>query len=52
MSLYEINWIINKREEKLTKETDEDLVKHLLPIIYAGYKDIFLKAALDKLPPY
>jgi len=52
MSLYKIDRIIDEREEKLTKETDEDLVKRLFPTIYAGYKDIFLKVALDKLPPY
>ena len=51
-SLYKINRIINKREEKLAKETDKELVKRLLFTIYAGYKNIFLKAALDKLPPY
>ena len=51
-SLYKINWIIDEREEKPTKETDKDLVKCLLPTIYAGYKDVFLKAALDKLPPH
>jgi len=51
-SLYEINQIINKREEKLAKETNKELVKRLLPTIYIGYKNAFLKAALDKLPPY
>ena len=51
-SLYKINRIINEREEKLAKETNKELVKRLLPTIYTGYKDIFLKAALDKLPPY
>src|SRR5882757_4189359 len=51
-SLYKINRIINKREEKLAKETNKELVKRLLPTIYAGYKNTFLKAALDKLPPY
>jgi len=51
-SLYKINRIINKKEEKPAKETNEELVKRLLPTIYTGYKDIFLKAALDKLPPY
>ena len=51
-SLYEINRIISKREEELAKETDEELVKRLLSTIYARYKSIFLKAALDKLPPY
>jgi hypothetical protein len=51
-SLYEINQIINKREEELAKETNKELVKRLLPTIYVGYKDIFLKAALDELPPY
>jgi len=51
-SLYEINRIINKREEKPAKETNKELVKRLLPTIYAGYKDAFLKAALDELPPY
>ena len=51
-SLYEIDWIIAEREEELVEETNEELVKRLLPTIYAGYKDAFLKAALDKLPPY
>src|SRR6266567_693888 len=51
-SLYKINQIINKREEKPTKETNKKLVKRLLPTIYTGYKDIFLKAALNKLPPH
>src|SRR5882757_6346706 len=51
-SLYKINRIITKREEELAKETNKELVKCLLPTIYAGYKDIFLRAALDKLPPY
>ena len=51
-SLYKINRIINNREERLAKETDEELVKRLLSTIYTNYKDIFLKAALDKLPPY
>jgi len=52
ISLYKINRIINNREERLDKETDEELVKRLLPTIYIGYKDAFLKAALNKLPPY
>src|SRR6266850_7885755 len=51
-SLYKINRIITKREEELAKETNKKLVKRLLPTIYIGYKDIFLKVALDKLPPY
>jgi len=51
-SLYKINRIINKREEKLIKETNKELVKRLLPTVYAKYKDVFLRAALDKLPPY
>jgi hypothetical protein len=51
-SLYKINWIINKREEELTKETNKELVKCLLPIYFLGYRDAFLKAALDILPPY
>ena len=50
--MYEINRIINKREEKPAEETDEELVERLLPTIYAGYKDVFLKAATDELPPY
>jgi len=52
MSLYKINQIINNREERLVKETNKELVKRLLFTIYIDYKDIFLKAALDKLPPY
>src|SRR5712672_3962621 len=51
-SLYKINRIITKREEELAKETNKELVKYLLPTSYIGYKDVFLKAALDKLPPY
>ncbi len=51
-SLYEIDQIINKREEKLAEETDKELVKYLLPTIYAGYKNAFFKVALDKLPPH
>jgi len=52
ISLYKINRIINNREERPTKETDKKLVKYLLFTIYIDYKDAFLKAALDKLPPY
>jgi len=52
ISLYKINWIINEREEKLIKETNKELVERLLPTVYAKYKDAFLRAALDKLPPY
>jgi len=51
-SLYKINRIINNKEERLAKETDKELVKHLLSTIYINYKDTFLKAALNKLPPY
>jgi len=51
-SLYEINQIINKREKELAKETNKELVKRLLLTSYMGYKNTFLKAALDKLPPY
>jgi hypothetical protein len=51
-SLYKINRIITKREEELVEETNKELVKRLFPTIYTGYKDVFLKAALDKLPPY
>ena len=51
-NLYKINWIITEREEEPAEETDKELVKHLLPTIYMGYKDVFLKVALDKLPPY
>jgi len=52
ISLYKINRIINKREEKLIKKTNKELVECLLPTIYAKYKDAFLRATLDKLPPY
>ena len=51
-SLYKINQIINKREEKLTKEINKELIKRLFFIIYVRYKGIFLKTALNKLPPY
>jgi len=33
-------------------ETNKKLVKRFLLTIYTGYKNAFLKAALDKLPPY
>jgi len=52
ISLYKINQIINNREERPAKETDKKLVERLLFTIYINYKDIFLKAALDKLPPH
>ena len=51
-SLYKINQIINKREEKLTKETKKEFIKCLFFTIYARHKGIFLKAALDELPPH
>ena len=51
-SLYKINRIINEREEKPAKETNKELVKRLLPTIYVGYKNVFLKVALDELLPY
>ena len=51
-SLYKINRIINEREEKPIKETNKELVKRLLFTVYAKYKDAFLRAASDKLPPY
>ena len=51
-SLYKINWIIAEREKELVKETDKELVKRLLFIIYVGYKNVFLKAVSDKLPPH
>ena len=51
-SLYKIDRIINKREEKLAKKTNKELVKRLLPTIYTGYKNAFSKAASDELPPY
>ena len=50
--LYKINWIINKREEELTKETNKELVKCLLFTYLLGHRDAFLKVALDILPPY
>ena len=36
----------------LAKETKKELVKYLLSTIYLEYKNVFLKAALDKLPSY
>ena len=51
-SLYKINQIIAERQKELAKETNEKLIKHLLPTIYVGYKNTFSKAASDKLPPY
>ena len=51
-SLYEINRIINEKEEGPVEETNKELVKHLLPTYLLDYRDAFLKAALDILPPY
>ena len=51
-SLYKIDWIINKREEKLTKEINKEFIKRLLLIIYTRHKGVFLKVALNELPPY
>ena len=51
-SLYKINQIINKREKKLTKEINKELIKHLFPTIYVRHKGVFLKMALNKLPLY
>ena len=51
-SLYKINRIINKKEEKLTEEINKEPIKYLFFIIYIRHKDIFLKVALDKLPPH
>ena len=50
-SLYKINRIINEKEG-LAKESDEELVKRLLPTYLLSYRDAFSKAALDILPPY
>ena len=51
-SLYKIDWIINKREEKLTKKINKELIKRLFFTIYIRHKSVFLKITLDKLPPY
>ena len=51
-SLYEIDWIINEREEELTKETNKEFIERLLPTIYARHKGVFSKTALNELPPY
>ena len=51
-SLYKIDQIINEKEEGPAEETDEELVKCLLLIYFLDYRDAFLKAALDILPPY
>ena len=49
-SLYKIDWIINKREEELTKKTNKKLVKCLFPTYLLGYRDAFLKVVLNILP--
>ena len=51
-SLYKINQIINKREEKLTKEINKEFIKCLLSTIYVRHKGVFLKVALNELPPH
>jgi hypothetical protein len=43
---------MSEKEEGLAKETNKELIKRLLPIYFLGYRDVFLKAALDILPPY
>jgi len=51
-SLYKIDQIIAEREEVLIEETNKELVKRLLPNYLLNYRDAFLKAALDILPPH
>jgi len=36
----------------LVEETNKELVKRLFPNYLLNYRDAFLKAALDILPPY
>jgi hypothetical protein len=50
--LYEINRIIDEKEEGLAEESNEELVKRLLPTYLVSYRDAFSKAASDTLPPY
>jgi len=40
------------RDKGLVEETNKELIKRLLPIYLLDYRDAFLKAALDILPPY
>ena len=51
-SLYKINQIINKKEEGPAKETNKKLIKYFLSIYLLGYRDAFLKVALNILPPH
>jgi hypothetical protein len=51
-SLYKIDRIINEKEEEPAKESNEELVKRLLPTYLLSYRDAFSKAASDILPPY
>ena len=51
-SLYKIKQIINEREEELTKEINKEFIKRLLSTIHVRHKGIFLKIALDELPPH
>jgi hypothetical protein len=51
-SLYEIDRIIDEKEEGLAEESDEELVKRLLPTYLASHRDAFSKAASDTLPPH
>jgi hypothetical protein len=50
--LYEIDRIIDEKEERLAEESDDELVKRVLPTAYSEYKDVFSKTASDKLPPH
>ena len=51
-SLYEIDRIINEKEEGPVEETDKELVKRLLPTYLLDHRDAFSKAASDMLPPH
>jgi hypothetical protein len=53
MSLYEIDKLIEEKTQLLLEEEAlEQLVERKLPAVYANYKDVFSKAALDQLPPH
>lgn len=51
-SLYEIDRILERREQLLEEDEEEQLIKRLLPKEYVAYLDVFSKAASDILPPH
>jgi hypothetical protein len=53
-SLYKINYILEDRnlESPAEEETEEQILRHIMPKKYYNLINVFSKSASDKLPPY